>query len=394
MVSGKNAVADNYQVAINAKKSSVSKSSKVQKKDDDFRSMMDKKVQNDTMKPQELQKNEEDAEVSQNGEIVSSQKEEKAPEDGIAMQMMTQYVVLPEQERAPLNWGETVAEDVLPTGIEETVKAVSKEITTSANVPQENKVEQPKETAHTLADASTKVNVSKEGETKAPIKMEDAVKQTNHEGQKERTETVQTIKETVVHSDKKAVDNDNVLEGKEMVWQKETLKEDTISEKVVPKTKAEETLLKFKVGDAVDLSGKKATEDLADKILLRSVGKNNNTFEIQLKPQELGSIKIKLVFEQGKVNVAMFCENQKAAELLSASSAKLSEMIESRTGDQTSVLVQQKEENLFRDGGEKENNHQNAQEQKKQNHNDKNDAEFLDFVQQMRLGLVEIQSMK
>lgn len=391
MVSGKNVMASNYQIAVNAKKSNVSKPSKAQKSDDDFRSMMDKKAQNNTTKPQKSEDAKEDAAVSQNEEVVSAQKEEKAPEDGMIVQVMAQCIVLPEQERAALNWGKAVPEEASMAGIQEAaVKIVSEETPVSVNVLQENVTELPKEATHVQANVSTKADVPKEVQTNTSVKTEDTAKQVEH-GEQKKVETVQTGKETLVHTDKKVM-NEDVLAGKEMVWQKEAVQEEAIPKEVVPKTKTEENLLKFKVGETVDLSSKQATNDLADKILMRSIGKENNAFEIQLKPQELGSIKIKLVFEHGKVNVAMFCENQKAAEILSASSAKLSEIIENRTGDHTSVFVEQKEENPFHDNDQKENDHQHAQEQKKENHDDKKDGELLDFVQQMRLGLAGIQS--
>ena len=393
MVSGKNTLAAHFQAAANAKQSNVSRPSKVQKKGDDFRSMMDKQVQNDTAKPQKPQKTEKGAESSQKNETIASQNEEKTPAENVPVQIISQYAVLPEQERAAFQWGEAPTEAVLPLTAETAVKAVSAEAAVPAGVSQETQQEQPKAAEQMLSDTSVKADVSKKDEVKASVKTENTAKQTNHEKTNEKVETTQTTKETAVHANKKAVKNEDVLEGKEMVWQKETVTEDAVPAKAVPKAKTEETLLKFKVGDAVDLSEAKGTEALAEKILMRSIGKDNNVFEMQLKPQELGSIKIKLVFEHGKVNVAMFCENQKAAELLSANSAKLSEIIENRTGDQTNVHVQQKEENLFRDDGQKENNRQNAQEQKKENHDDKNDGELLDFVQQMRLGLAGVQSI-
>lgn len=399
MVSGKNAVGSNQTVAYSVKKTNVSKNSKTQK-NDDFSSMMDKQVQNDTAKPQKTQQAEDGKDPQQN-EPTTVQKEEKAPESELDVQVLAQqFVVLPEQERAGLNWGNPIAAETAVTNAAEAVQTATAKADTPGQANLQTTVGAEEMSAKTKADLSTTADLSmktdalKQTQSKISATAENTAKQAvGSEGQKEKTETVQTVKEEVVLTGKKALSNEEVLEGKELVWQKDMVREEAVQQKDMPKAKTDETLLKFKVGESVDLSGKNATEDLADKILVRSLGKENNTFEIQLKPQELGTIKVKLVFEHGKVNVAMFCENQKAAEILSASSAKLSELIESRTGDQTNVLVHQ-EENIYRDGEQKENhNQQGEQEQKKQNRDERNDGEILDFVQQMRLGLAGMQSI-
>lgn len=400
VVSGKNAVGSNQTVAYNAKRTNVSKNSKTQKYNE-FSSMMDKQVQNDTAKPQKSQHTEDGKDPQQN-EPTTVQKEEKAPESELDVQVLAQqFVVLPEQERAGLNWGNPIAAEATVTNAAEAVQTATAkadapgQATLQTTVGAEDVSAQTKTDLSTTSDLSTKADAPKQTQPKISEKAENTVKQAaSPEVQKEKTETVQTVKDEFVLTGKKVLGNEEALQGKELVWQKDMVREDAVQQKDIPKAKTDETLLKFKVGESVDLSGKNATKDLADKILVRSLGKDNNTFEIQLKPQELGSIKVKLVFEHGKVNVAMFCENQKAAEILSASSGKLSELIESRTGDQTNVLVQQKEENIFRDGEQKENhNQQSEQEQKKQNRDERNDGEILDFVQQMRLGLAGMQSI-
>ena len=139
-----------------------------------------------------------------------------------------------------------------------------------------------------------------------------------------------------------------------------------------------------KVGDIpVRMDTATAYEDLSNRIILR----NENEFDLQLSPVELGKIRIKVVFEDGETNVSVLCSNRKAMEMILGGSDKLTALLENHTGSHVNINVEQGESDKYYpedgrsgNGGGQENNDKNNQKNKKQS--------GMDFLEQMRLGLI------
>ena len=128
-------------------------------------------------------------------------------------------------------------------------------------------------------------------------------------------------------------------------------------------------------------------DELAETVLVK-VSENTNEYELQLDPAELGKIKIKLVLENGKIHVAMSCENQKAADLLAATGNRLKAVIEERTGSETFVQVEQ--ENAYQEQEKESQHNSRGQEQQKNQQQETSPEELANFMQQLRLGLLDL----
>ena len=127
-----------------------------------------------------------------------------------------------------------------------------------------------------------------------------------------------------------------------------------------------------------------ATDNLADKIIVHG----NNEFDLQLEPEDLGKIHVKLTFENGETKVSIHCSTQKALEALNGSTDKLAAILENRTGNTTFVQVNQSDEQTYRQDYQQQNGReQNYQGDERKDKRDKNEKS-TDFLDQMRLGLV------
>lgn len=148
---------------------------------------------------------------------------------------------------------------------------------------------------------------------------------------------------------------------------------------------AEGDVIHVKVSDVVSVSKGDVPEQLADKILMRA----DNEFELQLTPESLGKVQIKVSFAEGETHVSIFCANAKAMETLMDNRNGLISVLENRTGQNVTVQVQvQEDKDLLQQQNQEQQQQreQSAQEQKKNQQQKQDDS--MDFLQQLRLGLV------
>lgn len=124
--------------------------------------------------------------------------------------------------------------------------------------------------------------------------------------------------------------------------------------------------------------GNKVTESLLD-------GKKELT--IQLDPEHLGKISIKISIASEGVKVLLSCDNQKTLGLLAERSDGIGHIIENNM--KSPVVVEVKEDNFWNQQKNATDQHANQngrqQEERKENKADESDG----FLQQMRLGLLE-----
>lgn len=146
-------------------------------------------------------------------------------------------------------------------------------------------------------------------------------------------------------------------------------------------------VIQFKVSDSKLINADTVVDNLADKIIMR----NNNEFDLQLNPKELGKIHINVVFENGETKVSILCTTQQAMDALVGNTDKLAALLENRTGNTTFVQVSNEENQLYNQNYQQQeqdgrNNGRNSDEEKR-NKNTKTENS-VDFLEQMRLGLM------
>lgn len=157
--------------------------------------------------------------------------------------------------------------------------------------------------------------------------------------------------------------------------------------KVVPEAKLDFNKVNIKVADApIRAEAPDMPQQLVDKITY-NVEQGKHVFDIELFPENLGKVAIKMVFEKGVAELVMTTHTDKAHKLLSQQLDVIRGILETNTQNQASVEVKAGEnasENFDKDSflgqGEK-----NQQEQQKDRKEDSSDS----FLEKLRLGIAE-----
>jgi flagellar hook-length control protein FliK len=147
-------------------------------------------------------------------------------------------------------------------------------------------------------------------------------------------------------------------------------------------------IIQVKVGDAVLVNEGNFAETMAEKVVVQLPQKENE-FIIELMPKELGKVTIKLVMEAGRTLVSMTSDNPKTISLLAENARSIGMLIENNTGTQTVVNVQE-EKDMYQqqqDSNEKEQQQNRQHEPKKEEQTERT----ADFMQQVRLGLAQME---
>ncbi len=121
--------------------------------------------------------------------------------------------------------------------------------------------------------------------------------------------------------------------------------------------------------------------------LKAKVSMANQEFEIQIHPESLGKLAIKVACTLERVSISIVCTNERTMELLSAGAKNIAQIMEENLGAPTTVVVDHGEDNYL----EQYNNQENSQRQQQEERQQKQQAHeenHPDFLQQLRLGLI------
>ncbi len=141
----------------------------------------------------------------------------------------------------------------------------------------------------------------------------------------------------------------------------------------------------IKVGENTENADPQILGKEVAESILHHASEGKNIFEVQLNPEELGKIQIKLTFESGKASVLLSCSNAKTQEILMSQSENIRHIIEQQTGSETIVTVKEEAYTKQQDfDGRGQNRREEEQKQQMQREDSVNAEEF---VKQLKLGL-------
>lgn len=126
--------------------------------------------------------------------------------------------------------------------------------------------------------------------------------------------------------------------------------------------------------------------DLLDQLKARTSLKEQG-FEIQLHPENLGRLAIKVAYTAEKVSISIVCSNERTMELLSSGAKNIAQIMEENLGAPTTVMVEQGENDYLEQYNDQEDPRRQQQEQREEQKKPSED-EHQDFLQQLRLGLI------
>ena len=141
-----------------------------------------------------------------------------------------------------------------------------------------------------------------------------------------------------------------------------------------------------RVGNGQNIDSEKFTKDISGKILT-SFSEGKQQVVIELVPQDLGKIIIKLIMQNGRAEIIMQCMNPKTQQLVLTNAEAIRNIVEEGTKMQTTVTVKDEVEE-YKDLNDREG--QNKRESREGNQDGKlSEAETDMFLHQLRLGLTE-----
>lgn len=134
-------------------------------------------------------------------------------------------------------------------------------------------------------------------------------------------------------------------------------------------------------------------EEIPQKVLdqmLAKTAEGIREFEIQLEPEELGKILIKVAFGKEAAHVSIVCTEPRTMELMARNARDIGAILSDNLGSPTTIVVEDKEPGYLEqhNQGNGQGNAEQEQEQQQERQQRDKKNESLDFLQQLRLGLV------
>lgn len=131
-------------------------------------------------------------------------------------------------------------------------------------------------------------------------------------------------------------------------------------------------------------------EKVLDQLLVKATA-GIREFEIQLEPYDLGKIVIKAAFGKEHTSISIMCTEQRTMELMAKNARELGAIMEENLGTPTTIVVEDKEAGYLeqqKQGGEGNGSGQNQEGEPKKQNEKNQEKEGMDFLQQLRLGLI------
>ncbi len=266
---------------------------------------------------------------------------------------------------------------------EDIPQIVLQEVTNTAVLSDEVEAQSPKsenaqksEGEIKLKDAEEPVSVNVKPKEEKPQDMDVKV----------NTQKVETPKVSTKVSDAdvgaKKADSDLQVGIRE-----ENSEEPDVATATPPQSKLDLGKVNIKVADPpIRAESPQMPQEIADRIIY-NVDKGKHVFDIELFPENLGKVAIKMVFEKGIAQLVMTTHTDKAHKLLSQQLDVIRGILENNSQNQTGVEVKASEnssENFDKDSfsGQKEKERQERKQERKEEATDS-------FAEKLRLGIVD-----
>lgn len=150
-------------------------------------------------------------------------------------------------------------------------------------------------------------------------------------------------------------------------------------------TKLDLGKVNIKVADAqVRANAPDMPQQMADRIMYNAQN-GKHVFDIELFPENMGKVSIKMVFENGNAQIVMTTHTQRAHKLMSQQLEAIKTIIETNTQNQAHVEVKASEnasESFDRDNFSQQSE-KNQQERREQSKREETDS----FIERLRLGI-------
>ena len=148
--------------------------------------------------------------------------------------------------------------------------------------------------------------------------------------------------------------------------------------------------VRIKVAEPYNQLKPEFAKDVSEAIQSRLLGKGE-TLEIELQPEQLGTIRIRLKADQEGTRLEMHCSNTRTALLLEKNMAEIGRLVQYHTETPVNIDIRQEEAAQY--AWNQQQGHQggrNPEEEKKKQGSGGNHQEAADFIEKLRLGLEKL----
>lgn len=134
-------------------------------------------------------------------------------------------------------------------------------------------------------------------------------------------------------------------------------------------------------------------EEILEKLpenIVEKISTGVREFEIQIAPEHLGKIAIKVLYERGNTMISIACSEQKTMDMLAKNARELGAVMERNLGEETTVVVEKKEMDYLQQNDREhgEDRRQSEQERQREEQRKQSTDTSGQFLQRLRLGLV------
>ncbi|MBS4982384.1 MAG: flagellar hook-length control protein FliK [Lachnospiraceae bacterium] len=129
-------------------------------------------------------------------------------------------------------------------------------------------------------------------------------------------------------------------------------------------------------------------QKLLDELLIKT-SQGRKEFEIQITPENLGRISVKVLYENGQTTVSILCSEKTTQEMVAKNAREIGAVMEQNLGAPTTVMVE-KQETDYLEQQTNENAHAGRdaeQERQREEQQKQKAADAEQFLQKLRLGL-------
>lgn len=129
-------------------------------------------------------------------------------------------------------------------------------------------------------------------------------------------------------------------------------------------------------------------DDLETKLseqILKQIRVGRGELDVQLEPYNLGKIRIKVSYEDNQVSVSVLCSESKTLKLLTQSAGELGSILENNLERPIQILVDKQGTDYLNNQKEQGS----GQEQHQPQHENRKEENREDFIQKLRLGILD-----
>lgn len=119
--------------------------------------------------------------------------------------------------------------------------------------------------------------------------------------------------------------------------------------------------------------------------IIKQIDSGKKELEVQLEPNNLGKIHIKISYDEEQINVSVLCSESKTLKLISQSAGELGSIMESNLERPIQVFVDNHETDYLNN---QENHEGNQGQHQQQQQNNEQEDDKGDFIQKLRLGIL------